>query len=370
MKSSVSDKICRVIMGMAFALPALFAYSMQRVLAEFPGFVENVYSLALFRWISLPVAYIVSVFPFSLTEISLYLAFPAFVLLVVMIIRGIRRSEKKSETILKYLHRTAWTASVLYLVFMLLLGFNYSRMPMADSLGIEVKPRESEELEEVCYLLLDRVNYLRENIYEEDGVMVIPEGVSKALKTGYKGYEAISDIYPVLKGPSVRAKGVIASHYWSFTGITGMYFPFYVEANVNIDVPHYSIPNTIMHELAHLRGIAREDEAEFSAFLSGINHPDTYFKYSSYLNALIHCRNALYRADKEAFDELSAVISQKVKKDLSSGSVYWKQFEGPVEVVSTKVNDSYLKSNMQQDGVASYGRVVDLILGYYLSDRN
>lgn len=360
--------ICRISYVIAFLLPALFAFSMQRLLASFPLFVERVFSLAIFRWISLPISYVSAVFPFSLTEAALYLSIPGIIVFIVMIIRRIKKSANKRKTVLKYLHKIAWICSVLYLIFMLLHGFNYSRMPLADSLGIDVRPRDADELEEVCYILLDRVNYLREDLQEENGTMVLTEGVDVALKNGYQGYEALENVYPVLKGPSVRAKGVLASRYWSYTRITGMYFPFFVEANVNIDVPHYSIPNTIMHELAHLRGIAREDEAEFTAFITGINHPEDHFKYSSYLNAFMHCRSALYGSDEEAFKALSSRVSQKVWSDLSAGGAYWKQFEGPVAEVSTKVNDSYLKANLQEDGVRSYGRVVDLILGYYLSD--
>ena len=102
--------------------------------------------------------------------------------------------------------------------------------------------------------------------------MVLENGIDNALRTAYKGYEAISEVYPVLSITPRNAKGVIASHLWSYTWITGMYFPFYVEANVNTDAPQMSLPNTILHELAHTIGIAREDEANFAAFIAGIHH--------------------------------------------------------------------------------------------------
>ncbi|MHB1453687.1 MAG: DUF3810 domain-containing protein [Saccharofermentanales bacterium] len=366
-KPQISTKFYDIITGLAFLLPGLFGFAMQRILAAFPGFVENVYSAAVFRWISMPIAYITAILPFSLTEISLFLAAPGLVLLILAIIRGFQQSASRIKTLFRYLKRIGWTISILYLVFMLLLGFNYARQPLSESMGIEVKQRSSEELEEVCYILLDRVNTLRESRSEKNGVMMLRSGISAALKQGYLGYDAVEDIYPVLTGPSVRAKGVMISHLWSYTGITGMYFPFYVEANVNIDVPEYSIPNTIMHELAHLRGLAREDEAEFAAFITGINHPDRDFKYSSYLNAFIYASNSLYGADKEAYDGLRLQISEMVLNDLRAGGLYWKQFEGPVQEASTSVNNAYLQSNMQDDGVKSYGRVVDLRLGYYLA---
>ncbi len=363
--SRFSHRLYSVIICFAFLLPGLFGFAMQRILSAYPGFVEYVYSTAVFRWISMPIAYITALFPFSLTEISLYLALPALAAILYFAVRGIRRSDTKGKTIGRYLLRTGWTVSCLYLVFMLLLGFNYSRLPLSSSMGIEVKARSSDELEDVCGILLEQVNTLRETRQEKDGVMILRNGKSAALKDGRLGYDAVEDIYPVLTGPSVRAKGVMISHLWSYTGITGMYFPFYVEANVNVDIPEYAIPNTVMHELAHLRGIAREDEAEFAAFITGINHPDKDFKYSSYLNAFIYASNALYGADRDAYDRIHVQISEPVLRDLRAGGEYWKQFEGPVQEASTSVNNAYLQSNMQKDGVRSYGRVVDLLLGYY-----
>jgi len=43
-------------------------------------------------------------------------------------------------------------------------------------------------------------------------------------------------------------------------------FPFTFEANVNVDIPPYQIPSTMLHELSHLRGFMREDEANFISY--------------------------------------------------------------------------------------------------------
>ncbi len=86
---------------------------------------------------------------------------------------------------------------------------------------------------------------------------------------------------------STGGKPVQLSHWWSYTGITGMYFPFFAEANVNIDVPDSGIPATAAHELAHTRGFAREDECNFLAYLACIHHSSGDVRYSGYLSAYI-----------------------------------------------------------------------------------
>lgn len=357
----------KILSNLAFVLPVLIAFSLQRVFSIFPQFVEFTYSTKIYRWISTPISFFTSLIPFSLTELLVITSIPIFAILVTIFILQIKKSKNRKRTLVHDVKLVGWILSILYFSFMLLLGFNYARMPLNSTLGINISQRSKEDLESVCYILLEKTNTMRIDRKETNDVMTLEYGISDALKTAYKGYDAISGIYPVLKGSPRRAKGVFLSHSWSYTGITGMYFPFFVEANVNVDIPEIFLPNTILHELAHTRGIAREDEAGFVAFLTGIHHPNQDFKYSSYLDAFLQVSNALYSVDKTAYSTLFSKVSDAVKRDITASSEYWKQFEGPVQEVSTTVNNTYLQSNMQEDGVRSYGRVVDLLIGYYLS---
>lgn len=143
-----------------------------------------------------------------------------------------------------------------------------------------------------------------------------------------------------------------------------MYFPFFVEANVNVDVPDSSLPDTILHEIAHTRGFAREDEAGFLAFLTGSLSSEVDFQYAVTLQGFLSLAERLYTYDRPAWEESWAGISAAVRRDLAAESAYWQAFEGPVRQVSEQVNDTYLQANLQQDGVHSYGRKADLILAY------
>ena len=50
-------------------------------------------------------------------------------------------------------------------------------------------------------------------------------------------YEEAAKDFPMIKGNPARPKSVMLSHYWSYTDIVGLYFPFFAEANVNTDLP-------------------------------------------------------------------------------------------------------------------------------------
>ena len=50
---------------------------------------------------------------------------------------------------------------------------------------------------------------------------------------------------------------------------------------------------------------------------------------------------------------------------MAANTLFWDKYEGKVAETATKINDTYLKLNEQEEGVKSYGRVVDLMLAYY-----
>jgi hypothetical protein len=156
----------------------------------------------------------------------------------------------------------------------------------------------------------------------------------------------------------------------SQTEITGIFIPFTMEANVNVDIPDYSIPATMLHELAHLRGFMREDEANYIAYLAGMESDNAEFKYSSTMLALITAGNALYDKDPDLYFEIRDQYSDGVLKDIRANSRYWQQYDDTViSTVSNKINDTYLKANAQTDGIQSYGRMLDLMLAKYREDH-
>jgi hypothetical protein len=155
------------------------------------------------------------------------------------------------------------------------------------------------------------------------------------------------------------------SHFWSYTGITGVYLPLLVEANVNTDQPEYLLPATADHELAHTIGFAREDEAGFVGYLAGISSPYPDYRYSSYADATVRLLNSLMATNADTYAAVAKVVPAPIWRDIAAANDYWQQFAGPVQETSNQINNAYLQANLQTDGVYSYGRMVDLLLAWY-----
>jgi hypothetical protein len=345
---------------------AILAYFGQRLLAKTPSIVEYGYSRTVFHVLIDPFIWLNSLVPLSLMEILLVtLAIALVTFFILWLVRLIRQPDKLKR-FGRLLRRLAWVASILYLAFMLLHGLNYARLPVATTFNLPVEERGMVDLEATATWLIDQCNQLRPALKQDgEGLFQLSSGTAAALRSAANGFVAAAKEYPLLAGPAIRPKGLLSSHWVSYTGTAGIYFPFLAEADVNIDMPDYQIPAAALHEIAHTRGFAREDEAGFLAFLAGLDHPDADFAYSVLLDAAVRCTNEIYAYDPKIYDRLIRSLDAGALRDLSAGSRYWKQFEGPVQTTSTKINDVYLQTNLQNDGVRSYGRMLDLVLTWY-----
>lgn len=277
---------------------------------------------------------------------------------------------KSYKSLLKLIKKVLLYACIIYFSFLCLWGINYYRMPFSEAAYIKVSQYSKDDLVELCLHLIEQANELRKNVKENSlGVMTIPQGKNWVLDNAHIGFDNISTVYNTLSGQYGKPKPVFLSEFMCYTGIAGIYFPFTGEANININIPYPNLPSTVTHEMAHQRGYAREDEANFIAYLASISNPHIEFKYSGTLLALTHSVNALYKEDKESFEKLKGNFSESLLRDLSYINSFWEKYEGPIEKASTDINNAYLKANNQKEGIKSYGKMVDLLIAFYNKDK-
>ncbi|WP_432401439.1 DUF3810 domain-containing protein [Wukongibacter sp. M2B1] len=334
--------------------------------------IEQLYSNSVYKFFSQVFSRLTGILPFSVGELLLIIIVFIFVYsMIITIIKATKLKTQRIRVCLNFLLNTIILISILYFTFIVIWGLNYHRLPFSEISEFDVKPSSTDELVMVCNDLINRANKLREEVLEDSsGVMKLNYNNKEVFIKAYQGYDAASCLYSELGGKYGRPKGLIFSKGLSISGISGIYSPFTFEPNVNIEIPDCMIPSTTCHEMAHQRGFAREDEANFISYLTCNLHPDIEFQYSGTLLALIHSMNTLYKYDENEFTKLRKRYSDGVIRDLISLSEFWASYEGPVERASNKLNNAYLKSNYQKDGVRSYGRMVDLLIAEYRSKES
>lgn len=307
--------------------------------------------------------------PFSVAELC-YAA--AVVFLPVFLIRSavlLFRSEYKREVLYR---RTLTLVNLLLSVwaaFCLLWGVNFYADGFCEKSGIYPEPVAYEDLLAVTRLFAERAAAIAPLTPRfADGSFAMPRQTT--LDRAPALYEGLYEEFPFLYLPTdPRPKPILCSKVMSAMNVTGLYFPFTGESNLNMDFPAATFPFTVAHELAHRRGIASEQQCNFLGVLATTRSPDPAWAYSGWFTGLIHLSNALYSADPAAMDEIWAALPPEVLTDLKVNNAYWQKWEGPVSDASGRAYDAMLKSYGDALGMRSYGAVVDLLVAYYKIGR-
>lgn len=328
------------------------------------SFAES-YALNVYPIFSETISSFLSKFSFSLAE---YLILAAIIILVVyfivvfvMTIRDMTLLYFKDFVI-----NLSLCISIIYFLFVLFCGLNYYRYEFTYYSKLTIEPSSKEQLVKLNELLINDANEKRASMETSNNTAkLFDANLLGTTRRAKESMDKLSKEYDVLKGDYAGPKLVKASKLMSHMRITGVFFPFTFEANVNKDIPPYQLPSTMLHELVHLRGFMREDEANFIAYLASVNSDFDDFSYSGTMLALAYSMNALYKEDKDEYARVYNMYSDRVKMDLRYSGEYWSNYTTKIADISNKVNDTYLKANNQQDGVKSYGRMVDLLLAYY-----
>ncbi len=347
-------------------LPA--ALLLRQYLAARPQLTEKTYSREVYPVLSRILAGITGLFPFSVAQVLLVML-AVWVLWVVVrsCIRAVGR--RRPSWLLHGLLRLTAIASVLGCLFYALWGYNYYRLPLAQNLHYKSGTPTAAELTALTADEITKVNALCPNItYSKNGQSVYAggfTGMKSQVNAGYGWLTADESPSDPLIGRAYSApKAMWFSSRLAYTGIEGIFVPFTYEPTINTDYPTFVLPFTISHETAHLKGFAREDEANFMAYLACLRNPDIYYQYSGHMNALLYLSDALYETDPNQWTAQFKKLDSRAAADLNAYTAYVKRHEGSVDRISSEVNDRYLKTQ-GQSGVVSYDNFVILLADRY-----
>jgi len=349
---------CWVFLALAaFSAVLMIAYIISEDFADF----YNRYPAAFFRAI---MAFISGVLPCSIAEAFIIFA-P--VLVITIIVYANKRYTSSWREVGRFVLIVLSCASLFFSTFALNFGAGYHTSSVDKQLGIERKEVSAEQLHLTAGILVSEINKYTDGLsVNADGSTRMPYGYTTLSKKLVEAYNDVCDDYAFISRFPSQVKPVMLSEPWTYTHIAGVYTYFTGEANINTNFPDYTLPYTAAHEMAHQRGIAREDEANFVAFLVCAASDDEYIRYSGLLNLYEYVSNALYSADKEAYAEVRAKLDPIARTEMSAYSKFFDKYRENVAAnVTQTVNNTYL--TMQgTPGTKSYGMVVDLAVAYII----
>ena len=333
-----------------------------------PGFADGYYRI-IYKNLGGIFGSITGILPFSLMEAGIC---ALLVLLIYWITKMVLIAKKDKYSVLKYflgvLKSVFAVASAVFFLFCIFSGTNYYREGFAEKIDLEVKPSSSDELYELCAFLLEEATESGKNLlHDENGVTLYFGSDYKMANLAREEFENFASEYDFMGMGFLKfgtPKPIFFSEVMAYLQISGVYSPYTFEANINKAGPDFLRGSTMMHEQSHLRGFMNEAEANFIAYLACAQSDDPYFRYSGTCLALLYSMNALYSADYERWYELRVQYPEYIHADMLAQNAYIDAHDTKVADVSDAVNDTYLKLNDQQEGVRSYGKMVDLLLAY------
>lgn len=248
----------------------------------------------------------------------------------------------------------------LYFIYQIFWGMLYFQKPLIQEL-----PREDISLEEVKLLTLKYLeqcqrsrNMVKENtigVFKLSDTITLKQEILKSqthLPFSKKKHTGIRSIKPSLFGKVMN-----------YSGILGYYNPFTAEAQYNSNLPATFIPFTIAHETAHQLGFAREEEANFIAYIIGTNSYNKDLKYSTDFFVLKSLINYASLKDETFAQNIINKFTPGMLRDRNHEWKFQKTYKGTLEQFFQTTNDWFLKSN-QQDGSISYSYFTELLIRY------
>ncbi|MBO7740637.1 MAG: DUF3810 domain-containing protein [Clostridia bacterium] len=303
--------------------------------------------------------------PFSLAEICFIILLPLAIFGMAVSFKLAAKEDPKPSRY--YLSTLLGVFVTLYILFVFTLGTSYFTTTVDKELALDKNKIAKEELFETADEVRKQAEKELDNIsFREDGSSVMPYDLDTLNDKLNKTYATVAEKYDFIPSLSSNVKPILFSRALTYTHMSGLYTYITGEANINTHFPDSTLPFTMAHEMAHQRGIAREDEANFVAFLVTMESDDPYIRYSGYYEIFKYFVNALYATDNDLFKEIYARADKRLVNEILAFNEFFKPYENSTAAnVTGTINNAYQQIQGVEAGIASYGLCVDLTVAYH-----
>lgn len=209
--------------------------------------------------------------------------------------------------------------------------------------------------------------------FDEEGLLVSPYDLNEVNAMLAEEFSTLDEDY--FTSFTTQVKPMMTA--WLFTefNITGVSIAITTEAMVNQLVPWSSIPFTMAHEMAHAKGVMREEDANLVALFITLQSNHDFLRYSGYFSSFSSVLNlASYTNIPNHRQTLVNELSPTIRMNYQAYGLFWQNYQWLNELARA-VNDFYLRI-LGTDGVSSYddeaetetieedGEIIEIIVSF------
>lgn len=274
--------------------------------------------------------------------------------------RGARSAGRRIGAVLGWLAGMAVAVAGLYVLFMVLWGLNYRRVPLADTLDFAPARVGPASMQALAVTAVAQLNGLHAEAHargwpaRED----LPARLGPAFATAQHALGRRWLAIPAAPKPTAFG------FYFRLAAIAGLTNPFGLEVMITPDALPFERPSILAHEWGHLAGYAHEAEAGFVGWLTCMQG-SVPAQYSGWLDLLPRVLRGLDTGDRvRVLQPLGpgpradfAAIARRA--ELASPTLTGAAWRG---------YDRFLKANRVPEGITSYDAVARLVAGTRFAD--
>ena len=295
-------------------------------------------------------SFISSLVPFlSLTEVLfVFLVFVGILLLVLAIVDFVKITPFKAVNKLLTIPLIALTVVALY-SFSCEAAYNRKEMP----LPYYQEEVNRDDFAKIYNYFTDDLNACIEQLSFQDNGDLKAKKLEVITKEVKEAYSIVTDKYFHPYFGSV--KGMFSSFVYREFQITGVTFSPLSEANINTMNTNAQIPFTVAHELAHTKGVMREDDANQLAFYVCLNSKSPYLRYSAYTEFYYQIKNMASGSylTEEQLNQATSKPNEAYGKTIKYISDYWSKHK-LLKDIGEWWNNLYIKNSGVSEGTNSY----------------
>lgn len=187
---------------------------------------------------------------------------------------------------------------------------------------------------------------------DEDNAIKMPYSFDELNNSLKKEFALLSEKSSYFSTYTPSVKKLTFSNVFSELHITGVTFAINGESSVNSEIHPCEMPYVMAHELSHIKGVYREDDANLVALYICLNSADEFLRYSGYYStiyALIDAYNTTFRTSYSN----KYPLSYKINAEYATINKFWTD-NNLLEKIGTFFNDLFLKTNGNSEGTNDY----------------